>query len=205
MDWQLLSKSQSAFALIPDQLRLTAEPWALEAGETLFRVGDGVAAMFSVIRGEVRLMRRDRNGMEVILQRAKNGFFAEASLSSLVYHCDAVAAEKTTLIRFPAQRFRDALSEDGKFREAWMAHLARELRKARTQCERLSLHGAADRIVHYLESEGADGCVDLTQTRKAWAAELGLTHEALYRTLKRLEDEGTITVDGAQISLVRIV
>lgn len=205
MDWPLLLKSQSAFALIPDQLRSRAEQWELAAGDTLFRVGDRVTAVFSVIEGEVRLMRRDRKGAEVVLQRAKNGFFAEASLNSLVYHCDAVAAEKTTLIRFHAQRFREALSEDVGFREAWMAHLARELRKARTQCERLSLHSAADRIVHYLESEGADGCIDLTQTRKAWAAELGLTHEALYRTLKRLEGEGTITVDGAQIGLVRIV
>lgn len=205
MDWQRLSKSQPAFALIPDQLRLTAEQWALETGETLFRVGDRVAAVFSVMQGEVRLMRRDRHGTEVVLQRARNGFFAEASLSSLVYHCDAVAGEKTSLIRFPAQRFREALSNDAEFREAWMVHLARELRKARTQCERLSLHSAADRVVHYLESEGADGCVDLTQTRKAWAAELGLTHESLYRTLRRLEDEGVIAVDGAQISLVQVV
>ncbi len=39
----------------------------------------------------------------------------------------------------------------------------------------------------YLESEGSDGSVSLTQTRKAWAAELGLSHEALYRTLKKLQ------------------
>lgn len=205
MDWQLLSKDQSAFALIPDRLRSRAERWDLEAGETLFRIGDTVTAVFSVIQGEVRLVRRGRNGTEVILQRARNGFFAEASLSSKVYHCDALAAGESTLIRFPVQAFRDALDDDATFRDAWMAHLARELRKVRTHCERLSLHSASDRIIHYLESEGTDGYVDLTQTRKAWAAELGLTHEALYRTLKRLEVEGTIAVDGTKIGLLRIV
>lgn len=205
MDWERLSQSQSALALIPEPLRSRAEAWELAAGATLFRIGDRVTAVFSVIEGEVRLLRRGRGGTEVVLQRSRQGFFAEASLNSMVYHCDAVAAEESCLIRFPAQAFRDALNESVGFREAWMAHLARELRKMRTHCERLSLHSAADRVIHYLESEGADGCVDLTQTRKAWAAELGLTHEALYRTLRRLEDEGTIAVDGTQICLLRAV
>ncbi len=36
----------------------------------------------------------------------------------------------------------------------------------------------------------------LQQPRKAWAAELGLTHEALYRTLRRMQDEGLIHING---------
>jgi hypothetical protein len=51
----------------------------------------------------------------------------------------------------------------------------------RSQCERLALNSAADRIEHYIESEGRDGRLELKRTRKAWAAELGLTHEALKR------------------------
>jgi CRP/FNR family transcriptional regulator, dissimilatory nitrate respiration regulator len=39
-----------------------------------------VQSVFSVISGEVRLIRRDRNGSEIVLQRSRGGFFAEASL-----------------------------------------------------------------------------------------------------------------------------
>ncbi|MDP1634511.1 MAG: helix-turn-helix domain-containing protein, partial [Gallionellaceae bacterium] len=76
------------------------------------------------------------------------------------------------------------------------------VRKLRAQCERLSLNGAADRIIHYIESEGINDAVTLKQPRKAWASELGLSHESLYRTLKRLSDQGTLSIDGNKISLV---
>lgn len=173
----------------------------MEAGEQLFRIGDSVHAIFTVINGEVRLIRRARDGTEVVLQRSREGFFAEASLNSKTYHCDAVVAEKSTLLRLPVQAFRSALAEDAGFRDAWMTHLAREVRKLRAQCERLSLHSAADRVLHYLESEGIDGSVVLTQTRKAWATELGLSHEALYRTLKKLQEDALIQIDGNEITV----
>lgn len=204
MDWQTLSSLQPTLALVPASLRQRAEPWDLAAGEHLFRIGDSVHAVFTVINGEVRLIRRDQNGKEVVLQRSRQGFFAEASLNSKAYHCDAVAAEKSTLLRFPAQAFRTALNDDAGFRDAWMSHLAREVRKLRAQCERLSLHSAADRVLHYLESEGSDGCVVLTQTRKAWAAELGLSHEALYRTLRKLQDAAVIEINGDEITHLAI-
>lgn len=202
MEWSAAEKSNPLLALVPPPLRARAELWEPDAGRVLFRVGDTVHAVFAVLEGEIRLVRRDRKGTEVILQRSRGGFFAEASLWSKAYHCDAVTAARSRLLRFPAQAFRDALNDDAAFREAWMAHLGLEVRKLRTQCERLSLHGAADRILHYLESEGVEGSVELNQTRKAWAAELGLTHEALYRALRRLQDSGVIKVLGDSISVV---
>lgn len=201
MDWKTLADDQAAaLALIPPPLRKLAERREIAAGELLFRIGDRVQGMFSVISGEIRLIRRDRNGSEVILQRSRGGFFAEASLASRVYHCDGVAAEKGEVLRFPARAFRLALDADAGFRDAWMTHLAREVRKLRAHCERLSLHGAADRILHYIESEGVEGAITLKQSRKAWAAELGLSHEALYRTLRRLQTERVLDIDGDRIA-----
>lgn len=203
MDWQALTAAQPALACIPEPLRAVAEMREICAGEVLFRIGDRVHSIFSVIAGEVRLVRRDRNGSEVVLQRSRGGFFAEASLDRPAYHCDLVAAEKGAVLRFPAPAFRAALEGCADFRGAWMAHLAREVRKLRAQCERLSLRGAADRILHYIEAEGSDGAIVLNQPRKAWAAELGLTHEALYRALSRLEAEGVLAVTGSRIAVLR--
>ena len=58
-----------------------------------------------------------------------------------------------------------------------------------------------DRIIHDIESEGDAGAVVLTQSRKDWAAELGLTHEALYRSLKQMSDSGVLILDGPRISV----
>ena len=121
-----------------------------------------------------------------------SGFLAEASLDSPRYHCDGVATVDSRLLAFPVSRFRQVLGEDAKFRSFWMGRLAREVRVLRSQCERLALRSAAERIEHYIESEGQDGRLELAGTRKAWAAELGLSHEALYRALSGLERAGRI-------------
>jgi CRP-like cAMP-binding protein len=124
------------------------------------------------------------------VQRSCGEFFAEASLNSITYHCDVVVAEKGELLCFPASTFREVVDSDKTFRDAWLQHLARELRRLRSQCERMNLRSATQRIFHYIESEGNNGEIRLTQTKKAWANELGLTHEALYRALNRLHSDG---------------
>lgn len=168
----------------------------------LFRIGDPVGSLFYVIAGEVSLVRHDMRGTRIVLQRSHGGFVAEASISSKTYHCDAEVSKSGALLCFPLESFRAALEEDVPFRNMWMMLLAQEVRKLRTQCERLSLHGAAERIIHFLESEGDGGAIVLNQSRKAWAAELGLSHEVLYRTLKRLTDQGVLHIDGARVSFV---
>ena len=203
MDWEALIESQPALAVIPPKLRGLAERRRIETGETLFRLGDPLRGVFCVVAGEIRLVRRARNGMEIVLQRSRGGFFAEASFDTKVYHCDAVVGQPGAVLRFPAQAFRAALATDVMFRNAWMVHLAREILKLRAQCERLGLKSAAQRIVHYIESEGADGIVTLTESRMAWAAELGLTHEALYRALAKLRRERQLAASGPRLELLR--
>lgn len=203
MDWQVLIEIQPTLACIPPALRIATEHCKIESGEALFRIGDRVQGMFCVITGEVQLIRHDHHGAKIILQRSRGGFIAEASLGTKVYHCDAFAAEAGTALRFPSQQFRASLEENALFRNAWISHLASEVRKLRAQCERLSLNSAAGRIIHYIESEGIGDAISLNQSRKAWAAELGLTHETLYRTLRRLHDDGTLDIDGTRIAIVQ--
>jgi CRP/FNR family transcriptional regulator, dissimilatory nitrate respiration regulator len=185
---------------MPLALRASAEHVAAAGGQVLFRAGTRPRRIFWVLHGEIRLLRRSRSGAEIVLQRAASGFVAEASLNSPVYHCDAVAAVSSKLLAFPVDRFRQALADDEKFREFWMRRLAREVHALRSQSERLALRSAAERIEHYIASEGHNGRLELARTRKAWAAELGLTHEALYRALASMQRAGSITAverDGA--------
>jgi CRP/FNR family transcriptional regulator, dissimilatory nitrate respiration regulator len=194
LDWGALIRTHEELAATPAQLRRSAKHLVIPAGGTLFRVGGRPAKIFWVVDGDIRLVRWSRNGTEVVLQRASTGFVAEASLDSPAYHCAAAVAAPSRVIAFPIAAFRKTLADDERFRAFWMQRLAREVRKLRSQCERLALHSAADRIEHYIESEGQNGRLELSQTRKAWAAELGLTHEALYRALSDMQRRGRVTV-----------
>jgi len=203
VDWRALTRAHPELSFLPQPLRVAATRHALGKGEAVFRLGARPQAVYFLLAGEVRLVRRSRTGGEVILQRVRRGFFAEASLESGTYHCDAVASQQSELLHIPLRLAREALEGDHAFRRTWIAHLSRALRRSRAQCERLALKSAPERILHYLESEGTDGVVTLTTSRKAWAAELGLTHEALYRTLARLEAEGHVIRRGPELRLAK--
>ncbi len=201
MDTQTLIESQPNLAPVPNTLKEVAKYREIKAGEIVFRLGARPRNIFYVIAGEVQLRRRARNGQEIILQRSCEGFIAEASLDVQAYHCDAVAPVAGAVWCFPIQKFKATLTDDITFHQTWSTHLAREVRKLRAQCERLNLNTAAERIIHYIEAEGVNSSITLNQPRRAWATELGLTHEALYRTLRRLQAEGTLNIDRNYITI----
>ena len=203
MDSQTPIESQPSLAPVPNTLKEVAKYREIKVGEILFRLGARPRNIYYVVAGEVLLRRRARNGQEIILQRSREGFIAEASLDVQAYHCDAVSAVAGAVWCFPIQAFKATLTDDITFHQAWSTHLARELKKLRAQCERLNLNAAAERIVHYLEAEGVEGSITLNQPRKAWATELGLTHEALYRTLRRLQADGTLDIDRNCITICK--
>jgi len=202
IDWPELARASPLLAALPQTARARSRRIGLSGAAILLRRGDRPAAMHFVLSGEIRLVRYSRAGGEIVLQRARRGFLGEASLDQSEYHCDAVAAAPSALLAIPLAAFHDALA-CAAFRKAWMSHLARELRRARAQVERLSLKTAPERIIHFVETEGHDGMVALTQFKKDWAIELGLTHEALYRALARMERRGLLSIDGATVRHLR--
>jgi CRP-like cAMP-binding protein len=200
LDWKSLSLASPLLATLPEPVRRLTRLTEVPRHATVFHRGDRPQAMFFVLSGEVRLVRSSSSGGEIILQRTRRGFLAEASLDQRVYHCDAVAACASSLLAIQRKAFSTALAA-GDFRDKWIAHLARELRKVRAQTERLSLKTARERVVHFIEIEGESGTVELHQSRKDWAAELGLTHEALYRTLAQMEKRGELVVARSRLTL----
>jgi CRP-like cAMP-binding protein len=199
--WSMASVSSPLIASLPADARRALRRLQVAAGEHVFFRGERPDALHFVLAGEVHLVRRSRSGHEIILQRARHGFVAEASLDQSSYHCDGIARCPTDILRLPRAAFHSALVDE-TFRTGWIEHLTRELRRVRAQAERLSLRSARERIVHYIETEGADGRVELTITRKDWASELGLTHEALYRALASMQRAGELRVAGSAVTLV---
>jgi CRP-like cAMP-binding protein len=200
-DWKSLLPMPPLLAAVPEAVRKASQVMLAAEGRLLFARGDKPRAMFFVLSGEIRLVRPSRSGAEIVLQRARCGFIAEASLDQQAYHCDAVAASASEVLRIPRKAFNDALAEES-FRKPWIAHLSRELRRVRAQAERLSLRTAQDRIIHFIETEGVESTLVLSQSKKDWASELGLTHEALYRALAQMQRMGLAKVEGSRIVLL---
>jgi len=143
--------------------------------------------MFFVSAGEVVLQRLGAQGETVVLQRTRQGFIAEASLHSARYHCDALVTRTGELVSIPLPAIKKMLHSDPAFASRWIAMLNQEVKRLRGQCERLSKKGVKERLLHLIETEGKKGLLTLGSDLKSLAAELGVTHEALYRAVADLE------------------
>jgi CRP-like cAMP-binding protein len=176
------------------------EQHTVHAGRTLFRRGDRPGKLFWVLEGELRLLRTTAGGDDLVLQRCRQGPLAEASLFSERYHCDGIAAVDTALIAIPRSRFLAAF-EDPPFARAYAQWLSGSVRELRSSCERLTLRRAPSRIEHYLEEYGRFECGPGRGNLKDWAAQLGLTHESLYRTLAAMEADDRIVRESGCIRL----
>jgi CRP-like cAMP-binding protein len=180
---------------LPAAVRAVGVERRLKAGQTLFRLGNRTAGLYEIVLGKVRLARVDASGRETILYLAAAGdTIAEASLFSPTYHCDAIATGDALVRLYPKTALLAAFARDPKAAQAFMAMLARQIMNLRTRLEQRNIHSARDRIRHYLAVHvGADGMtIALSGTIKDLAGELGLTHEALYRTLSVMAAEGEI-------------
>jgi CRP/FNR family transcriptional regulator, dissimilatory nitrate respiration regulator len=192
---------------LPSAVRAQARERRLKAGEALFKLGDKSAGLVEVVSGRVRLARVDRSGREIVLFVAAPGdTIAEASLFSPRYHCDAVASTDATVRVYPKAAVLAAFARDPKAAQGFAAMLARQVMTLRTRLEQRNIRSARERVRHFLAlNVGDDGrTVDLGgATLKETAAELGLTHEAFYRTLAALDRAGEIRRAGTTITLSR--
>jgi CRP-like cAMP-binding protein len=170
----------------------------LATGEALFRAGDAANALFHVEQGCIRLLRHGTDGTPVALHVAAAGEpFAEAALFSEVYHCDAVAEAPSIVLAFPKAAVLLLLKAHPDLNLAFSAYLARQLQRLRGRFELVRIKGARERVLAYLAQAGTvDGVVNLDRPLTVVASEIGLTREALYRTLAKLEKEGALRREG---------
>ncbi len=156
----------------------------LKHGTILFERGDGIAGFYRVETGEIRMLRRQLDGAEFILQRAGPGaLVAEASLFSACYHCAAVAVGETEVLVFQRNEVLELVERAPDVALAYGRHLARELRQARMRAEIVSLRRVADRLEAWLVWHDGE-----MPERGDWmhlAREIGVAPEALYRELAR--------------------
>jgi CRP/FNR family transcriptional regulator, dissimilatory nitrate respiration regulator len=177
---------------------------SLKAGETLFRTGARTVGLYEIVKGRVRLARVDRSGREAVLQIAgPRETFAEASLFSSTYHCDAVATTDAVVRLYPKAVLIDELEGNPKMARAFAAMLAHQVMSLRTRLEQRNIRSARDRVRHYLaiHADPSGRTITLSGTLKDIAAELGLTHEVLYRTLAEMSAEGEIERHNGLIRL----
>ena len=176
---------------------------SLARNEVLFRQGDSVTAIYFIEEGRLRLERRTFDGRLLFLGTTPAGeFFVAAALFSDTFHCDAVAAEPSRVRVYPKAMVLNSLRTDPASAMSFLAHVAHQIIELRQRLELMKVRSAKERVMLYLDfNAGADGTVSLPGPLQDIASELGLTREALYRTLASLEQTDAIERTKSRIRL----
>jgi len=194
----------SMLALDQDSL----ERRSLARNEVLFRQGDKVTAIYFIEEGRLRLERRTFDGRLLFLGTTPAGeFFVEAALFSDTFHCDAVATEPSRVRVYPKAMVLNSLRTDPASAMSFLANVAHQVIELRQRLELMKVRSAKERLMLYFDSNAEpDGrTVELRGQLQDIASDLGLTREALYRTLASLERAGAIERVGARILLKKSV
>lgn len=141
--------------------------------------------MFFLEHGAVSLIRHTYAGQKVTMFRAVAGdTLAEPALFSESYHCDAVAEEPSSVLLLDKELVLEVMAQNPSFATSLVQRLSLQVQTYRRRLELLAIRPAGDRVLAGL----ADG--RLTGSIIDFAADLGLSHEAVYRALSELVRDG---------------
>lgn len=180
--------------------------------EAVFRDGERADGFFLVASGSVKVFKLSEEGKEQVLHILEAGqSFAEAVLfEGGAYPANAEALADSELLFLPKQAFVALLEENPKMSLRMLGSLAKWLRRMTDLVENLALRDVESRLVLYL-TEGmrqrgialVDGAeFDLPVGKNVLASRLGTVPETFSRTLKKLQEQGTIRVQGRRIRIL---
>jgi len=177
----------------------------LDRDEALFRQGDPPTAVFLILRGRLRMVRNLASGDRITIHTGRTGeLFAEGSLFSDVYQCDAIAAEPTRIRACGKAEMLAAIGDSPSTMLALLERVTHSLHHARAMRELRNIRSADDRVLQHLHlSASKDGAVVFDRPLLEVAEDLGLTHEAYYRSLATLARAGAIKRLGRKILLIK--
>lgn len=172
----------------------------------VFQQGDPASAIYVVEVGRIRLSRMSADGVPLILYVAGAGeSFAEASLSAMHYHCDAIAETGSVVLALPKSDLLGLMTTDPAQALPFALALATQVRDLRTKLELRNVRSAKERVLAWLRlhATGDPPRVSLNRSWTLIAEELGLTREAVYRVLAMLERERRIGRRQGVVNLIR--
>jgi CRP/FNR family transcriptional regulator, dissimilatory nitrate respiration regulator len=176
-------------------------------GRHIFRQGDESLGLFCVGSGLVRVYKPGPGGKELVLHFADPGkTFAEiAVMGDFPAPAHAEALEDTVCAVIPGERLRALLGEHHDLALQLLSGMAQWVRQLVDLLEDLVLRDAAGRVARHLIAQAGSGArksFRLRTQKKDLAAHLNLTSETLSRTLRRLTDDGLISVSRQEVRLL---
>jgi CRP-like cAMP-binding protein len=181
----------------------------LRAGETLLRAGEGpVRSLWLIVGGQACAGKRDARGRWWQSRELAVGDWADLASAwrEPAAALETVVAQASTQVQeFPADGVLALCDGEPGLMRALVRALADQLAGATLDKQALLTRDVSARLAAWLleQHEAAGGGPELVlrQQKKLIASHLGITPETLSRTLKQLQQQGLLAVEGYRLQL----
>ena len=181
---------------------------SLRKDQVLFHEGDKALDYFQVEKGSVKMFIASNEGQEFIQGIFTGGesFGEPALIANFPYPGSVVAIEETKVWKLPGDYFLQMLRENFDLHFKMDQVLCQRLKYKSMVLSEISSYEPEHRIIALLKhykaknaTAGSNGKFIIPYTRQQLADMSGLRVETVIRTVKKMEKEGKIALEGHKI------
>jgi CRP/FNR family transcriptional regulator len=175
--------------------------------EILLREGDNIKFIPLILQGDVRVIRTDESGKEILLYHITNGESCVLTISStLTYNRSKALAEtneNTIAILITPEQVRSWILKFQSFREYVFYLYHQRLSELIDLFDALAFRRMDERLIEKIRDKSQiDGSHFINITHQQLANELGTAREVISRLLKQLEKRGNIKNHRGKIEIL---
>lgn len=210
---------QSISEYVSNQFPQLAQPLFLEElssvsslryasnGEVIIDYGSYIKFVPLVVKGQVKILRENENGREILLYFLSGGDTCAASFSCCLLHkrseIKAIAVEETEFVAIPLNEADKWMATFPVWRNFILTMYDSKLYQMIDTIDRLAFSKLDEQLLDYLENRTL-GLEDRTLeiTHQQIAQDLNASREAISRLLKKMEDQKLVKLGRNMITML---
>jgi CRP/FNR family transcriptional regulator len=184
----------------------TAKLKKLRADDWMVDIGDLIVYMPLLLKGQLRILREDEEGHELLLYYIRPGETCAMSLTccsgNAVSNVRAVAEEDTELLLLPIQIIDEWTTKYPSFKSFILKTYQKRFEELLNTIDSIAFHNLDDRLSQLLKQKSEKEGSELKTTHQELANQLNSSREVISRLLKQMERKGKIQMGRNKITLL---
>jgi CRP/FNR family transcriptional regulator len=184
----------------------TAKLKKLRADDWMVDIGDPIVYMPLLLKGQLRILREDEEGHELLLYYIRPGETCAMSLTccsgNAVSNVRAVAEEDTELLLLPIQIIDEWTTKYPSFKSFILKTYQKRFEELLNTIDGIAFHNLDDRLSQLLKQKSEKEGSELKTTHQELANQLNSSREVISRLLKQMERKGKIQMGRNKITLL---
>jgi CRP/FNR family transcriptional regulator len=179
--------------------KIRADDWMLD-------IGDPILYMPLLLKGQLRVLREDAEGHELLIYYIRPGETCAMSLiccsGNAVSNVRAVAEEDSELLLLPIQIIDEWTTKYPSFKSFILKTYQHRFEELLNTIDSIAFHNLDDRLSQLLKQKSEKEGSELKTTHQELANQLNSSREVISRLLKQMERKGKIQMGRNKITLL---